>query len=342
MTRILHLLGTARPEGTGIAHIVAGLASGLDRDRYRVNAWFLDGDGPLVEMLERAGATVRVMDWSRGVRDPAGMWRFLRLFNKDFGSAERILIHQHFGWRSVRRVARMSRGARVIVHLHAAPTSPVTDADCVIAASQAIAAAIPDARVIYPGVRLPALHERGKRNDIVIGAACRLVPMKGVDDLLKAVNLLTTEFPELRLEVAGEGPERDNLQSRAGDRTVFLGWRRDMDAVLRGWDIFAMPSHSEGFGIAVAEAMANSLPVVATRTGGLAEVVADGHTGFLTRAGDVSGLTSRLRELIVDARLRQAMGSAGRARAEALFSAERMVAATAAVYEELAFRGRSL
>ena len=67
---ILHLLGSAQPEGSGIARIVATLAAGLDPVKYQVHAWFLGPSGPLVEELQTAGATVRSMNWWGGARDP--------------------------------------------------------------------------------------------------------------------------------------------------------------------------------------------------------------------------------------------------------------------------------
>jgi hypothetical protein len=67
---ILHLLGTAQPEGSGIARIVSALAAGLDPAKYHVHAWFLGPSGPLVEDLQAVGATARSINWWRGVRDP--------------------------------------------------------------------------------------------------------------------------------------------------------------------------------------------------------------------------------------------------------------------------------
>ena len=73
---VLHILGTARPEGASIARIVAALAKRLDGQRYMIHAWFLAGNGPLVAELQAAGAEARSIDWCGGARDPAGAWRF--------------------------------------------------------------------------------------------------------------------------------------------------------------------------------------------------------------------------------------------------------------------------
>src|SRR4029079_5728312 len=109
-----HLLGTAQPEGSGVARIVAALAAGLDPAKYHVHAWFLGSSGPLVEDLQAAGASTRSITWWRGVRDPIGAYRFwCCLRNYDFA-----IVHQHFGARSIRQLIGLSSDAHFVVHLH--------------------------------------------------------------------------------------------------------------------------------------------------------------------------------------------------------------------------------
>jgi glycosyltransferase involved in cell wall biosynthesis len=151
---------------------------------------------------------------------------------------------------------------------------------------------------------------------------------------------LSSEFPRLRLEIAGEGPELVNLQELAraiqvADRVRFLGWQRDMVSVFKVWDIFAMASVTEGFPMAALEAMAQSLPVVATRVGGLPEMVEDGRTGYLVPPSDPSSLASRLRTLILDVNRRHEMGSLGLRRVRENFSVDRMNAQIADIYRSL-------
>src|SRR5689334_16393827 len=99
---VLHILGPAQSEGTGIARIVGALARGLDPERYKVHAWFLRGDGPLTTELQAAGAEVRVVDWHGGAYDPAGAWRFWQsLRGREFA-----IVHQHWGGRAPRWIAR--------------------------------------------------------------------------------------------------------------------------------------------------------------------------------------------------------------------------------------------
>lgn len=338
---ILHLLGTAQPEGTGIARIVAGLAAGLDPARYRVHAWFLGPPGPLVGELQAAGATARSLEWWRGARDPVGALNFWQCMRKsDFA-----IVHQHFGSRAVRRLIHFSSDARLVVHFHGNDANPghARRADRVIAASQAVAREIPELKpvIVYAGVedhpRRPGLRP-AHLDHVVVGAASRLVPQKGLLNLIRTVAALCPEFPRLRLEIAGSGPQLAELETEVAkqglaDRVRFTGWQQDLRAMFQDWDIFAMPSLEEGFGMAALEAMAEGLPVVATSIGGLPEIIEEGKTGYLVTPSDVTALADRLRLLLADKARRVEMGTAGRERARVYFSRDRMVAGISEIYD---------
>jgi len=254
----------------------------------------------------------------------------------------------------VRRLVRASSAARVVVHLHAripekdaARKYPIAvrNADVTLAVSRAVAkqVATQEAIVVYSGVEIGNsvdLVARTAECPTIVGTASRLVDIKGVSDLIRAIASLSSEFPRLRLEIAGEGPELENLQELAKaiqviDRVRFLGWQRDMAPVFKGWDIFAMASVTEGFPMAALEAMAQSLPVVATRVGGLPEMVEDGRTGYLVPPSDPSALACRLRTLIRDVDQRHEMGALGLRRVRENFSVERMNAQIADIYRSL-------
>jgi glycosyltransferase involved in cell wall biosynthesis len=109
---------------------------------------------------------------------------------------------------------------------------------------------------------------------------------------------------------------------------------------MKGFDIFVMSSVSEGLGTSLLDAMACSLPIVATKAGGIPEVVDDGNTGLLVPPRDHSAMTQALIQLLEDQALRRRMGEAGFARVNAQFTVERMIAGTAAVYARVAGTAR--
>jgi glycosyltransferase involved in cell wall biosynthesis len=158
--------------------------------------------------------------------------------------------------------------------------------------------------------------------------------------LVRALAALRQEIPDVRLEIAGSGPERAAVECEVqslglAGSVVFLGWQHDLERVLPGWDVFVQPSLTDSFGIATLEAMAAGLPVVATGVGGLRELVEDGRTGWLVPPADPAALAKRLRDLALNPAQRRAMGMAGRERARAHFSVERMVAEIQKIYDEL-------
>ncbi len=179
---------------------------------------------------------------------------------------------------------------------------------------------------------------------IVIGWVGRMERVKAPALLLEAFLALAARRPEwrtrLRLLLAGDGSQRAALEARvreagADDRVWFAGARDDVPAILRGLDLFALPSLAEGISNTVLEAMASGLPVVATRVGGNAELVAEGETGLLVPAGDEAALCTALETLCTDAERRQAMGRAARTHVEQCFSLHTMAARYAGVYDTL-------
>ena len=216
--------------------------------------------------------------------------------------------------------------------------------DAVVAVSQSVANCVVDgdARVIYAGLSVPATvpPRRPAGTEIVIGTAGRLVELKGIEYLLSAFSALKQEFPNLRLEIAGSGPQREKLEALAAqsglrDHVKFLGWIDDISSILSRWDIFVMPSLEEGFPIAALDAMAAGLPLIATRVGGVPELIEDGTTGWLVPPRDVESLTSRLRILLSDPELRVKMGDSGYARVRDHFSTAQMTERFAELYDEL-------
>jgi glycosyltransferase involved in cell wall biosynthesis len=168
----------------------------------------------------------------------------------------------------------------------------------------------------------------------LVGTLARLVPQKGLDVLLEAFARIP---PPARLVIAGSGPLREALQARAArpdlaGRVRLLGPRADAAAVMAALDLFVLPSRWEGFGLVLLEAMAAGRPIVASRVSAIPEVVQDGTTALLVPPDDPAALAGAMRALLDDPARRQAMGEAGRARVQRLFTPQRMVDATVDLY----------
>lgn len=158
--------------------------------------------------------------------------------------------------------------------------------------------------------------------------------------LLKAIAELHSRFPDIRFVLVGTGPLGPRLKSRARElgidsQIVFTGFRQDSDALMKQFDIFCLPSLSEGLSSAILSAMACRLPVVATRVGGIPELVVDGVTGFLVAPRDSNALCHALSQLITSPELRKRFGESGRARVEQDFTLNKKLRQTEELYRRL-------
>ena len=258
----------------------------------------------------------------------------------------------------VYRPARSSVRNEVLYLLYrAASYASLRRADGVIAVSRAAAATlrrhgVPDSRirVIPHGVEaLPdmgdgaaARGEFGIPPDApLVVTVGRLDPMKGHACLLEAAAEVRRHFPSARFLLVGGGPLAEDLRARARalgleGAVLFAGVRNDVPRLLRAADLFAFPSldEREGFGIALLEAMACGLPVVASRAGGIPEIVPDGRGGLLVPPRDARALAGAIRALLGDPSRRAALGREGRRRVEDAYSIRACVAATEDFYEE--------
>ena len=181
------------------------------------------------------------------------------------------------------------------------------------------------------GVDVPAQQlPRESRREIQCIAVSRITAEKAPVLLLDAFRRAAERCPELRLEVFGDGPLLPAMQDfiRAfdlGERVQLLGLQPNKVVLerLRQADIFVQHSWREGLGVSILEAMAQTLPVVATRTGGILETVVDGSTGYLVEPGDSAGMAERIVELAGNADLRRRLGQAGWERVRDNFAWER-------------------
>jgi len=156
---------------------------------------------------------------------------------------------------------------------------------------------------------------------VIVGSVGRLEPIKGHRYLVEAVGLLTPRFPDLHLVLAGDGALRAELTAQAraagiGDRVRCLGWRDDTPAILDALDVFAFPSLNEGMGRALVEAMAAGCPIVASRAGGIPDVLGDGEAGVLVEPGSSPALAAGIERLLGDPGLCARLAETGRVRAQ--------------------------
>jgi glycosyltransferase involved in cell wall biosynthesis len=208
--------------------------------------------------------------------------------------------------------------------------------------------------VVNEGVEIPERISTEQRNagrkqwdvaqgEFLFGCASAFVPEKGQRHVVEALRIVRERFPNSRALLAGEGSCLDDvrhLAARLGLQQAVLlpGFVADMPAFYAALDAFVFPSEFEGLGTALQAAMAYGLPVISTTRGALGEVVEDGRTAIVAEPSAAS-FAAAMVTLMADSGLQQRLGEAGRSEVIARFSADRMVANTLAVYEDVSGTG---
>ncbi len=174
----------------------------------------------------------------------------------------------------------------------------------------------------------------------VVGIVARLDLQKGFECLLRATRELCGAFPELKVVIVGEGPDRqaiENMIQRFGlqSSVIVAGQHSDMPAIYAAMDIFVLPSLNEGLPMTILEAMASSKPVIATRVGAIPTVIKDGETGLLVDPGDANGLRDALARLLADSDLCGRIGSAGHNWVSRNYTSEAMALKYRQMYDEV-------
>jgi L-malate glycosyltransferase len=366
--RVMHVVYALQPGG--MEHGVVKLVNGLEKGRVRSSVCSTKPAGELKHLL---APSVRLFELHRrDGNDPKLVWTLFRLF-----AAERPdVVHTH-AWGTLFEGLVAARLARVPVFIHGEHGTLQlrphqrwlqrrgwAAADHVLSVSSRLADRIAHEtdfprdriRVIRNGVDLSRFGQTDRTlarkalgvplDARVLVTVGRLVPVKDHVNLLEAMALLRRDGLDAVLLIAGDGPLRSSLQTRAdalglADHVRFLGHRSDVEVVLGCADAFVLPSASEGLSNTILEAMASGLPVVATRVGGADEMVIDGRTGHLVPPQLPPALADALSGVLKDAATRREMGAAGRARSEAEFSLESMVRRYEAVYVEAVSQRRT-
>ncbi len=356
----------------GAELLVSALSREL-RSRFRFVFACLDGAGPLADQLRDEGHVVEVLNRQPGVdwRCTRRLAKFLHeehvaaihahqytpffysLLARGLGGQPPLIFtehgRQHPDYRRLKRV--------VCNRLLLRPR------DRVIAVGEAVREAlikhegIPASRVevLCNGVSLdpyravasdPMLRTAVRRelglgeSDFVVVQVARLNELKDHATAARAIARAAQQAPNIRWLVVGDGEQRGTLEAAIRDNgigsvTQLLGTRRDVPRLLAAADACLLSSISEGIPLTLIEAMAARLPVISTDVGGVAEVVVPEITGLLAPAGDDATLAQHLVRLATDRALASRLGRNGAARAEDLFSFERMANGYAAVFEEV-------
>jgi glycosyltransferase involved in cell wall biosynthesis len=173
-----------------------------------------------------------------------------------------------------------------------------------------------------------------------VGWVGRMTAVKRTDDVLEGFKQLTDNGVPATLCLVGDGPDRPQLERRARELgimrdTLFLGYQEDVAPFYSAFDALVLPSGNEGTPVSVIEALAAGTPVVATRVGGVPDVVRDGEDGFLVDPGDTSALAERLTQLATDAPLRERVGAAARDRVFSRYAVDRLVDDVDRLYRSL-------
>lgn len=174
----------------------------------------------------------------------------------------------------------------------------------------------------------------------VVGWVGRMTDVKDTDAVLEIVGAARDRGLEAVLVMVGDGPDRVRLEQLAHDigiarSTFFVGYQPEVAGYYRLFDAFLLPSVNEGTPVSAIEALASGTPVVATRVGGVPDVVRDGEDGFLFEPGDTDGAAERLALLASDATLRSALGASGRERVLRRYSVSRLVEDVDRLYRSL-------
>ncbi|HEX5421633.1 MAG TPA: glycosyltransferase family 4 protein [Gammaproteobacteria bacterium] len=172
----------------------------------------------------------------------------------------------------------------------------------------------------------------------VVGVIAQLIPRKGHERLLGRIPVLVAKHPRLVVLGFGRGPLAGRLAKQVSANSLqrhvkLAGFRDDLASLLPGLDAVLHPARGEGMGVAVLEALSAGVPVVASRVGGIVDVIEHGVHGLLVEPGDQRGWVGAVEQLLADPDARRRYGAAGRRRVQEQFSASRMAAGNLRIYE---------
>jgi sugar transferase (PEP-CTERM/EpsH1 system associated) len=348
----------------GLERVVVDLIRRIDPDRFRSVLCCLEREGDWLENVRDLCEHVAVMDKKPGLSLglPYRLARVFKNHNVD-------IVHCHnFGPLLYGGLGGRLAGCRVVYTVHGPEISirkrhvmfqksPVVDR--VVTVSDHVGrgavnrAGLDRKKVvsIVNGIDTDAFanpadpgklrRELGLHEDKpLLGVIARLTPEKDHNTLFAAMAKILNTIDDAGLIVVGDGPMNGRLRLLTVELGIqssvwFLGTREDISDLLPGLDVFVLSSREEGFGITLLEAMAAGLPVVATKAGGIPEIVINGETGFLVDTGNSDAFADGVIRMLADKNRMLEMAEAGKKRARDVFGVDRMVHAYEALYEDV-------
>ena len=354
--RILQL-SSARHFGGGERHFV-DLTNGLSQSGHEVFA-ATTLDSPLVPELQNVPSANILRLSFRKPFDVASAWK-LRRFARE---RDIEIIHAHMARDyPLASLAAGSLRPRLVLTRHVLfpmgklhKLTPRRVAR-VIAVSEAVAASLraqnifdeAQIAVVRHGIDLERFQSVVGRNEarpLRVGMLGELSPVKGQKEFVRAAAIIASQRADVEFIITGRDNSADGEYRRElmqliestslGERLEVLESKIDVAEFLSQLDVFVSASSSEAFGLAIAEAMAAGVPVVATASDGAREIITDSQTGRLVPIGDVDELAKRIGELLADSAERNRLAGNARDKASEDFSLARMIAETEAVYRDI-------
>jgi glycosyltransferase involved in cell wall biosynthesis len=349
---IIHVVSSL--ETGGMERVVLGLASAQQAAGHPVSILALRG-GPLQREAESRRLRVHTLSGGR-VSRTLGAVRYL-------ATEQAAIVHVHNATSLQYGVlSRFVSRARVVVTLHGdldtqarigtALEWSLTSASVAVSAAAARSLHLPRSAspltVVHNGIAVPpARGEKRVQTRAMLGVGQKLVGIivaridsrKGHHTLLHSLQRLCASEPgTVHVLIAGHGQERTRMEQLARslgldrDQVTFLGARTDIDDLLDAADFFVLPSDTEGLPLSILEAMVHGLPIVASRVGGIPEIVDDEQEGLLVPPGDASALAGAMARLGADPTFRETLGRNARMRAETALSLDQTVRNYGEVY----------
>jgi L-malate glycosyltransferase len=368
--RILHI-SSARAPGGGERHL-ADLVNALSRRGHQVYV-ALAPRSPLLEAFPALPEKNIFQLRLRNALDLGSALALARLIRRH--QIEIVHAHMARDYPLASVAVRRAGGAQLVITrhvlfpLHKLHRFTLSRVARVIAVSEAVARSL-SAQAIFPVGKISVVTNgidarrfdavsasvegreaflrragRGRPKRLLVGMVGELKPLKGQEEFLRAAAVIARRFADVDFVIAGcdtsrTGEHRARVERLIseldlGGRAHLTGWLDDVAPLLASLDIFVSASHTESFGLTIAEAMASGVAVVATATEGAREIIEDGVTGRLVPIGDVESLVSVVGELLEDAPGRRRTGARARETARERFSLDRMVDATEGIYREV-------